>query len=126
MFVMLKVERGFTLWANGHLTMDVIESAQRSGTRFKFIGQQKDWAFTFDKWGCGVNDYVAFVFEMEPENHLALCNETKQMVKNIVKRATKGLSTSDTWPSHQRLLDDAHSSKKVTLPLLLEISVLWR
>ena len=28
MFVMLKIERGFTLWVNGHLTMDVIESAQ--------------------------------------------------------------------------------------------------
>ena len=28
MLVMLKIECGFTLWANGHLTMDIIESAQ--------------------------------------------------------------------------------------------------
>ena len=69
---MLKIECGFTLWANGHLTMDVIESAQRSGTRFKFIGQQKDWAFTFDKWGCGVNDYVVSMLEMESKNCLGL------------------------------------------------------
>ena len=95
MFVMLKVERGFTLWANGHLTMDVIESAQRSGTRFKFIGQQKDWAFTFDKWGRGVNDYVASVLEMESKNRLGLCDEARQMAK----KASKGLSalfTSET------------------------------
>ena len=92
MFVMLKIERGFTLWANGHLTMDIIESAQRSGTRFKFIGQQKDWAFTFDKWGCGVNDYVASVLKMESKNHLGLCNKARQMAKSIAKKASKGLS----------------------------------
>ena len=99
MFVMLKVERGFTLWANGHLTMDVIESAQRSGTRFKFIGQQKDWAFTFDKWGRGVNDYVASMLEMESKNHLGLCDEARQMAKSMAKKASKGLSalfTSET------------------------------
>ena len=71
----MQVEHGFSLWANGHLIINVVESAQRLGTRFKFIGQQKDWVFTFDKWGCGVNDYVAFVLEMEPENHLALCDD---------------------------------------------------
>ena len=95
MFVMLKIECGFTLWANGHLTMDVIESAQRSGTRFKFIGQQKDWAFTFDKWGRRVNDYVASVLEMESKNRLGLCDEARQMAK----KASKGLSalfTSET------------------------------
>ena len=72
MFVMLKIEHSFTLWANGHLTMGVIKSAQWSGMRFKFIGQQKDWAFTFHKWGCRVNDYVASVLEMESKNHLGL------------------------------------------------------
>ena len=92
MFVMLKIEHGFTLWANGHLTMDVIESAQQSGTRFKFIGQQKDWAFNFDKWGRGVNDYVASMLKMESKNHLGLCDEARQMVKSIVKKASKGLS----------------------------------
>ena len=99
MFVMLKIERGFTLWANGHLTMDVIESAQRSGMRFKFIGQQKDWAFTFDKWGHGVNDYVASMLKMESKNCLGLCNKARQMAKSITKKASKGLSalfTSET------------------------------
>ena len=99
MFVMLKIECGLTLWANGHLTMDVIESAQRSGTRFKFIGQQKDWAFTFDKWGCGVNDYVVSVLEMESKNRLGLCDKARQMVKSMAKKASKGLSalfTSET------------------------------
>ena len=96
MFVMLKIERGFTLWANGHLTMDVIESAQRSGMRFKFISQQKDWAFSFDKWGHGMNDYVASMLEMEC---LGLCDEARQMAKSITKKASKGLSalfTSET------------------------------
>ena len=95
MFIMLKIECGFTLWANGHLTMDVIESAQRSGTRFKFISQQKDWAFTFDKWGRGVNDYVVSMLEMESKNRLGLCDEARQMAK----KASKGLSalfTSET------------------------------
>ena len=54
--------------------------------RFKFIGQEKDWAFTFDKWGHGVNDYVVSMLGMEPRNHLALCNEARQMAKNIAKR----------------------------------------
>ena len=91
MFVMLKIECGFTLWANGHLTMDIIESAQRSGMRFKFIGQQTDWAFTFDKWGHRVNNYVVSVLEMESKNHLGLCDEARQMVKSIMKKASKGL-----------------------------------
>ena len=60
--------------------------------RFKFIGQQKDWAFIFDKWGHGVNDYVASVLEMESKNHLGLCDEPRQMVKSIMKKAFKGLS----------------------------------
>ena len=69
--------------------------------RFKFIGQQKDLAFTFDKWGCGVNDYVASVLEMESKNHLALCNKARQMAKSMAKKASKGLSTlftSETQP----------------------------
>ena len=96
---MLKIEHSFTLWANGHLTMDVIKSAQRSGTRFKFIGQQKDWAFTFDKWGRRMNDYVASMLEMESKNRLGLCDEARQMAKSIAKKASKGLSalfTSET------------------------------
>lgn len=111
----LKVERGFTLWANGHLTIDIVESAQRSGTRFKFIGQQKDWAFSFDKWGRGVTDYVASVLEMEPKNRLALCDEARQMAKNISKRVTKGLSTSETQaqptkaPGRRALLKEGYA-----------------
>ena len=84
------MEHGFTLWANGHHTIDIVELAQRSGTRFKFFGQQKDWAFSSDKWGLGVNDYIVSVLEMEPGNRLALCGGARQMAKNIAKRATKG------------------------------------
>ena len=57
--------------------------------KFKFIGQQ-DWAFSSDKWGLGVNDYIVSVLEMESGNRLALCDEARQMVKNIAKRAAKG------------------------------------
>ena len=64
--------------------------------RFKFIGQQKDWAFSFDKWGRGVTDYVTAVLKMEPKHRLALCDKARQMAKNILKRVTKGLSTSET------------------------------
>ena len=60
--------------------------------------------FTFDKWGHGVNDYIASVLEMEPENCLVLCNEAKQIAKNIVKRATKGLLTSDTQAQPSKAL----------------------
>ena len=119
MFVMLKIEHSFTLWANGHLTMDIIKSAQQSGIRFKFIGQQKDWAFTFDKWGHGVNDYVASMLEMESKNRLGLCDEAREMVK-----ASKGCSRLRLKPNQQRLLDGVLFSKKVSLPLLLEVSVL--
>ena len=110
----LQVEHGFTLWANGHLTIDIIESAQQLGMRFKFIGQQKDWAFTFDKWGHGVNDYVVSVLGMEPRSCLALCNKARQMAKNIVKRTVKGLSGSDIQPQltkalgQQALLKEGH------------------
>ena len=92
----LQIEHGFSLWADGHFTINVVETAQQSGTRFKFISQQKDWAFTFDKWGHGVNDYIASVLEMEPENCLVLCDKARQRAKNITKRVMKGLSTSDT------------------------------
>ena len=67
----LQVEHGLTLWANGHLTTNV-ESAQLVGTRFKFMDKQKDWVFSFNKWEHGVNDCIASVCEMEPENCLAL------------------------------------------------------
>ena len=63
-----------------------------------------DWTFTFDKWGHGVNDYVPLVLKMEPEKCLALCNEAKQMVKNITKRAMKGLSISDTQAQPSKAL----------------------
>ena len=46
-----------------------------------------------------MNDYVAFVLEMEPKNCLALCDNVRQMVKSIAKKASKGLSmlfTSET------------------------------
>ena len=102
----LQVKRGFSLWANGHLTIDVVESAQWLGTRFKFTGQQMDWTFTFDKWGCGVNDC------------LALCNEAKQMVKNIVKRATKGLSTFDTQAQPSKALGQCALLKEGCPPTL--------
>ena len=49
------------LWANGHITIDIVESAQRLGTRFKFIGQQKKWAFSYDMWGKKVGEYVEAV-----------------------------------------------------------------
>ena len=90
----LQVERGFTLWADGNLTIDVVESTQRSGTRFKFIGQQKDWSFSFDKWGRGVNEYVISVLKMEPASRLALCDEVNEMAKNIAKKAVKRVLTS--------------------------------
>ena len=83
------VEHGFTLWANGHLTIDIVKLAQQSGTRFKFFGQQKDWAFSSDKLGLRVNDYIVSVLEMEPRNCLTLCDEARQMAKNIVKKAAK-------------------------------------
>ena len=90
------MERGFTLWADGHVTIDIVESAQRSGTRFKFVGQQKEWAFSYDVWGKKVNDDVVSVMEMEPSNLLALCDESRQMAKNIVKRSAKGQLTSSS------------------------------
>ena len=67
--------------------------------RFKFIGQQKHWAFSSDKWGLGVNDYIVSVLEMEPGNCLTLCDEARQMAKNIVKRATKGLTMIPPQPT---------------------------
>ena len=114
----LQVKHGFSLWANCHLTINVVESAQQSGTRFKFIGQQKDWAFTFDKWGHGVNDYVPSVLKMEPENFFALCDEAKQMVKNIAKRAMKGLSISDTWAQTSKALGRSVLLKEGCSPTL--------
>ena len=41
-----------------------------------------------------MNEYVISVLEMEPASHLALCDEARQMAKNITKRAVKGLLTS--------------------------------
>ena len=43
-----------------------------------------------------VTDYVTAVLKMEPKHCLALCDEARQMAKNILKRVTKGLSTSET------------------------------
>ena len=67
--------------------------------RFKFLGQQKDWAFSSDKWGLRVNDYIVSVLEMEPGNCLVLCDEAKQMVKNIAKRAAKGSTVIPPQPT---------------------------
>ena len=41
-----------------------------------------------------MNKYVISVLEMEPGSCLALCDEARQMAKNITKRAVKGLLTS--------------------------------
>ena len=96
------MERGFILWANGHVTIDIVESAQRSGARFKFVGQQKEWVFSYDVWGKKVNDYVVSVMEMEPSNLLALCDKSRQMAKNIAKRFAKGqLTPSSTQAQAQ-------------------------
>ena len=84
------------LWANGHITIDIVESAQHLGTRFKFIGQQKEWTFSYDMWGKKVGEYVEAVLGMEPENCLALCDESRQMAKNITKRSAKGESVPET------------------------------
>ena len=69
-----------------------------------FIGQQKDWAFTFNKWGHGVNNYAVSVLGMEPSNCLALCNKARQIAKNIVKRTVKGLFGSDIQPQPTKAL----------------------
>ena len=37
-----------------------------------------------------MNEYVISVLEMEPGSHLGLCDEARQMAKNITKRAVKG------------------------------------
>ena len=60
--------------------------------RFKFVGQQKEWAFSYNLWGEKVNDYVVSVMEMEPLNLLALCNKSRQ----IAKRSAKGQPTSSS------------------------------
>ena len=90
------MERGFTLWANAHVTIDIVESAQCLGMRFKFVGQQKEWAFSYNVWGGRVNHYVVSLMEMDPLNLLALCDESKQMAKNIAKRSAKGQLTSSS------------------------------
>ena len=36
-----------------------------------------------------MNDYIVSVLKMEPRNHLALCDEARQMAKNVVERAAK-------------------------------------
>ena len=41
-----------------------------------------------------MNEYVISVLKMERASHLALCDEARQMAKNITKRAVKGLLTS--------------------------------
>ena len=41
-----------------------------------------------------MNEYVISVLKMEPGSHLALCDEARQMAKNIIKRMVKGLLTS--------------------------------
>ena len=41
-----------------------------------------------------MNEYVISVLEMEPASCLALCDEARQMAKNIAKRAVKELLTS--------------------------------
>ena len=64
--------------------------------RFKFVGQQKEWAFSHKVWGEKVNEYVISVMEMKPENLLALCDESRQMAKNIAKKSAKGQLTSST------------------------------
>ena len=67
------------------------------------------------------------MLEMESKNHLVLCDKAKQMAKSIMKKVSKGLSTlfmSETHASQQRLLDGTLSSKKASLPLLLEMLVL--
>ena len=52
--------------------------------------------FSYDVWGEKVNDYVVSVMEMEPSNLLALCDKSRQMDKNIVKRSAKGQLTSSS------------------------------
>ena len=46
-----------------------------------------------------MNDYVVSVLEMEPRNCLALCDEARQMVKNIAKRAAKGSTVIQPQPT---------------------------
>ena len=43
-----------------------------------------------------VNHYVVSLMEMDPLNLLVLCDESKQMVKNIAKRSSKGQLTSSS------------------------------
>ena len=44
-------------------------------------------------WEKTVNQYVISVMEMKPANLLALCDEARQMVKNIATRSSKGQLT---------------------------------
>ena len=41
-----------------------------------------------------MNEYIISVLKMEPVSCLALCDEARQMAKNITKRAVKKLLTS--------------------------------
>ena len=67
-----------------------------------------------------MNEYVISVLEMEPGSCLALCDEARQMAKNITKRGVKGLLTSVPM----KALGQCALLKKVT-PLPLEVPVLW-
>ena len=49
--------------------------------------------------GLRVNDYVVSVLKMEPGNHLTLCNEARQMAKNIVSRAANGSTVIPPQPT---------------------------
>ena len=64
-----------------------------------------------------MNEYVMSVMEMEPAHLLVLCDEAKQMAKNIMKRSAKGQLTLSTtqaqaWPAkapgYHALLKEGH------------------
>ena len=60
------------------------------GTRFLI---QKEWAFSCNVWGKKVDEFVISMVEMEPAHLLVLCDEARQMVKDIAKRSAKGQLT---------------------------------
>jgi hypothetical protein len=115
--IVMKLERAFTLWAKGNITIDIAEDSKKFGKPLT-LQPGHDWdgvggggghiAFNEYNWGDASRDYTASAAAISAEHFEAICQLAKAQAKltRRAERAASGSSSARARPHAQLVYVD--------------------
>lgn len=121
--IVMKLERAFTLWAKGNITIGIMEASKKFGKPLT-LQPGHDWdgvggggghiAFNEYNWGDASRDYTTSAAGISAANFEAICRLAKDQAKltRRAQRAASGSSSARARPRAQLVYVDEDSACK--------------